>query len=82
MSIFLNSLGNSSSTAAEGLHVKHRKWEPESVQGQLDGCDRNLRPKAAAGKGVHAWQQKSFFLVELLNMNNSGKLTSALNELF
>ena len=50
MSIFLNSSGNSSSTAAEGLHVKHRKWEPEGVHGQLEGCNRNLRPKAAVAK--------------------------------
>ena len=28
-------------------HAKHRKWEPEGVHGQLEGCNRNLRPKAA-----------------------------------
>ena len=29
------------------LHVKHRKREPEGVHGQLEGCNRNLWPKAA-----------------------------------
>ena len=53
MSIFLNYSGNSSSTAAEGLHIKHRKWEPERVYGQLEGCNRNLRPKAAVAKVFH-----------------------------
>ena len=28
-------------------HVKHRKREPEGVHGQLEGCNRNLRSKAA-----------------------------------
>ena len=27
--------------------IYHRKREPEGVHGQLEGCDRNLRPKAA-----------------------------------
>ena len=31
-------------------HAKHRKWEPEGVHGQLEGCNRNLRPKAAVAK--------------------------------
>ena len=30
--------------------VKHRKPEPEGVHGQLDGCNRDLRPKAAVEK--------------------------------
>ena len=34
-------------------HVKHRKWEPEGVHGQLDGCNRNLRPKAAVANNNH-----------------------------
>ena len=29
------------------FHVKHRKQEPKGVHGQLEGCNRNLRPKAA-----------------------------------
>ena len=43
-------------------HVKHRKWEPECVHGQLEGCNRNLRPKAAVakvythGKGVAGYR--------------------------
>ena len=28
-------------------HVKHRKREPEGVHGQLEGFNRNFRPKAA-----------------------------------
>ena len=35
------------------LHVKHRKREPEGVHGQLEGCNRNLRPKAAVAKVFH-----------------------------
>ena len=35
------------------FHVKHRKCEPEGVHGQLDGCNRNLRPKAAVAKELH-----------------------------
>ena len=31
-------------------HVKHRKWEPECVHGQLEGCQRSLRWKAAMAK--------------------------------
>ena len=31
-------------------HAKHRKWEPEGVHGQLEGCNRNLRPQAAVAK--------------------------------
>ena len=31
-------------------YVKHRKREPEGVHGQLEGCNRNLRPKAAVAK--------------------------------
>ena len=32
------------------FHVKHWKREPEGVHGQLEGCNRNLRPKAAVAK--------------------------------
>ena len=32
------------------LHVKHQKREPESVYGQLEGCNRKLRPKATVAK--------------------------------
>ena len=39
--------------AATFCHVKHRKWEPEVVQGQLEGCNRNSRPKAAVAKELH-----------------------------
>ena len=39
--------------AATFFHVKHRKWEPEGVQGQLEGCNGNLRPKAAVAKELH-----------------------------
>ena len=35
------------------FHVKHLKWEPEGVHGQLAGCNRNLRPKAAVAKVFH-----------------------------
>ena len=46
---------------AEGLHVKHRKWEPEGVHGQLEGCNRNLRPKAAVAKMyTHGNKSRSF----------------------
>ena len=34
-------------------HVKHRKREPEGVHGQLEGCNRNLRPKAAMANNNH-----------------------------
>ena len=33
------------------IHVKHRKQEPGV--GQLEGCNRNLRPKAAVAKELH-----------------------------
>ena len=33
-----------------GHHVKHQKREPEGVHRQLEGCNRNLRPKAAVAK--------------------------------
>ena len=39
--------------AATFFHVKHRKREPQGVHGQLEGCNRNLRPKAAVAKEVH-----------------------------
>ena len=35
------------------LHVKHREWEPEGVHGQLEGCNRNSRPKAAVANNNH-----------------------------
>ena len=35
------------------FHVKHRKREPEGVHGQLEGSNRNLRPKAAVAKELH-----------------------------
>ena len=43
--------------AATFFHLKHRKREPEGVHRQLDnGCNRNLRPKAAVGKvHMHVW---------------------------
>ena len=60
-SIFLNSSINSNSTAAEGLHVKHLKWEPEGVQRQLEGCNRILWPKAAVAKVyMHGNKSQSF----------------------
>ena len=31
---------------SECYYVKHRKWEPEGVHRQLEGCNRNLPPKA------------------------------------
>ena len=34
-------------------HVKHRKREPEGVHGQLEGCNRNLRSKAAVANNNH-----------------------------
>ena len=34
-------------------YIKHRKREPEGVPGQLEGCNRDLRPKAAAAKVFH-----------------------------
>ena len=37
-------------TAAVKPYVKHRKREPEGVHGQLEGCNRKLRPKAAVAK--------------------------------
>ena len=36
------------------FHVKHRKRKPENVHGQLEGCKRNLRPKAAVVKVFHS----------------------------
>ena len=36
-----------------GHHVKHRKREPEGVHGQLEGFNRNLRPKAAVANNNH-----------------------------
>ena len=39
--------------AATFFHVKHWKREPEGVHGQLEGCNRNLRPKAALAKELH-----------------------------
>ena len=39
--------------AATFFHVKRRKREPEGVHGQLEGCNRNLRPKAAVAKELH-----------------------------
>ena len=39
--------------AAFLFHVKQRKREPEGVHGQLEGCNRNLRPKAAVAKKLH-----------------------------
>ena len=50
MSIFVNDSEINSSTEFYRFHVKHRKWEPEVVHGQLEGCNRNLRPKAAVAK--------------------------------
>ena len=35
------------------FHVKHRKREPEGVHRQLEGCNRNLQPKAAVSKVFH-----------------------------
>ena len=39
--------------AATYFHVKHRTREPEGVHGQIEGCNRNLRPKAAVAKELH-----------------------------
>ena len=41
---------NKSLLAATFFHVKQRKREPEGVHGQLERCNRNLRPKAAVAK--------------------------------
>ena len=35
------------------FHVKHRKREPEGVHGQLEGCNRKMRPKAAVANVFH-----------------------------
>ena len=35
------------------FHVKHRKREPEGVHGQLEGCNRKMRPKVAVAKKLH-----------------------------
>ena len=35
------------------FHVKHWKPKPEGIHGQLEGCNRNLRPKAAVAKVLH-----------------------------
>ena len=32
------------------IHLKHGKWEPDSVHGLLEGCNGLLRPKAAMVK--------------------------------
>ena len=32
--------------------VKHQKREPEGVHGELEGCNRNLWPKAAVAAGM------------------------------
>ena len=42
------------------VHVNHRKWEPEGVHGQLEGCNRNLRPQAAVAK-VYTHGNKSCY---------------------
>ena len=49
----MNDSGNSSSTEFLGFHVKHQKREPEDVHGQIEGCNRNLRPKAAVANNNH-----------------------------
>ena len=35
------------------VDANHRKWEPEVVHTPLEGCNRNLRPKAAEAKVFH-----------------------------
>ena len=35
------------------FHVKHLKWEPEGLRGQLEGCNRNLRSKATVANVFH-----------------------------
>ena len=35
------------------FHVKHRKREPEGLHGQLEDCNRTLRPKAAVANNNH-----------------------------
>ena len=39
--------------AATFFHVNHRKREPEGVHGQLEGRNRNVRPKAPVAKELH-----------------------------
>ena len=34
-------------------HAKHRKREPGGVHGQLEGCNRNLLPRAAVENVFH-----------------------------
>ena len=43
--------GPAGTSTSSGCHdVKHRKWEPEGVHGELEGCNGNLQPKAAVAK--------------------------------
>ena len=43
--------------AAVKPHVKHRKREPEGVHGQLEGCNKKLRPKAVLKNTAALWQR-------------------------
>ena len=51
------------------LLIKHRKQDPEDVHRQLEGCNRNLRPKVAVAMVFHC---KGIFTV--LNVLGGNKM--------
>ena len=51
------------------VHANHRKWEPEGVHRPLEGCNRNLRPKAAVANNNHLAPKFSGVQVYFASLN-------------